>query len=65
MATMSNAQYEAAQKDFIMGKISLQELSVSKNAQVYSVTQYEQFKATLNSSIIQLEILSNTKILNR
>ena len=65
MATMANAQFEAAQKDFIMGKISLQELSVSKNAQVYSVTQYEQFKATLNSSIIQLEILSNTKILNR
>ncbi len=65
MATMANAQYEAAQKDFIMGTISLQALSVAKNAQVLSITQLEQYKTTLTSSIVQLEILSNTKILKR
>lgn len=65
VATMANAQYEAAQKDFIMGSISLQALSVAKNAQVLSLTQLEQYKSTLTSSIVQLEIISNTKILNR
>ena len=65
MATMANAQFEAAQKDFIMGTISLQALSVAKNAQVLSITQLEQYKTTLTSSIVQLEILSNTKILKR
>lgn len=65
VATISNAQYESAQKDFIMGAISLQALSVAKNAQVLSLTQLEQYKSTLTSSIVQLEIISNTKILNK
>ena len=65
VATMANAQYESAQKDFIMGTISLQALSVAKNAQVLSLTQLEQYKSTLTSSIVQLEIISSTKILNR
>ena len=65
VATMADAQYQAAQKDFIMGSISLQALSVAKNAQVLSLTQLEQYKSTLTSSIVQLEIISNTKILNK
>lgn len=65
LATLANAQFETAQKDFIMGTISIQALNVAKNSQVLSLTQLEQFKSTLNSSIVQLEIISNTKILNK
>ena len=65
MAAISEAQFQVAQKDFIMGAISIQALNVAKNSQVLSASQLEQFKSTLTSSIMQLEIISSTKILNK
>jgi len=64
-ATLSNAQFAIAEKDYIMGKTNAQDLNNAKGMQVQSLMQLERAKAELNSSVLQLEILSNTKIINK
>ncbi|MDD4058717.1 MAG: TolC family protein [Bacteroidales bacterium] len=58
-------QYEIAQKDYAIGSMNGQTLGVIKGAQVQAYMQLERVKAELNAAILKLEILSNTKIINR
>lgn len=58
-------QYNIAQKDYAIGAMNGQTLGVIKGAQVQAYMQLERVKAELNSAILKLEILSNTKIINR
>lgn len=63
--TLAEAQYDIAQKDYIMGNLTAQSLNVAKGAQVQTGVQLERVIAELKTSLMKLEILSNTKILNR
>lgn len=63
--TLSDANYRDLEKEYIMGSITAHTLSVAKGQQVQAFTQLERLKAELNMSILKLEILSNTKIVNR
>lgn len=62
---LAQAQYDVAQKDYIMGKINAQELNSAKGTEVQSKIQLERVRSELNTSLMKLEILSNTKILNK
>lgn len=64
-STLSDAQYEIAQKDFIVGAITTQSLNTAKGIQVQAFMQMEKVKAELNTVLLQLEILSKTKIINK
>ena len=52
-------------KDFINGKISVQDLGRQKSAYTTAASEYEVTKADLNSSLLQLEILAKTKIISK
>lgn len=62
---MSDAHLNFAQRDYIMGKITAQDLSAAKGVQVQSYIQMEKLMTELNKSLIGLEILSKIKILNK
>jgi outer membrane protein TolC len=61
----ANAQYKAAESDFINGKINTQELNTQKGYQVTAYTEYEQNRVFLNKALYELEVLSRTKIVNK
>ncbi len=61
--SVSDAQYELAQKDYILGTITAQGLNVAKSQQVTALLQLERVKAELNSAILRLEIMSGVKII--
>jgi len=61
----ANAQYKAAESDFISGRISTQELNTQKGYQVTAYTEYEQNRVYLNKALFELEVLSRTKIVNK
>jgi outer membrane protein TolC len=61
----ASAQYKIAESDFINGKIDSRELSQQKSNQMNILSDYEETRASLNKSILQLEVLSKTKILNK
>lgn len=63
--SFTNAQFTLAQQDFMNGKIDAGGLSQIKSMQMNSLESYEQTRAELNRALLQLEILSKTKILNR
>ena len=63
LSTMAEAQYDVAQKDYIMGKITIQTLYNSKSMQVLASMQMEELMSQLSITLLQLEILSNTKII--
>jgi outer membrane protein TolC len=58
-------QYEVAQKDYAIGAMTGQTLGVIKGSQVQAYMQLERIKAELNASLLKLEILSNTKLIER
>lgn len=62
---LAETQYEISQKDYIMGAITAQDLNTSKGQQVQAFMQLEKVKAELKSSILQLELLSSVKIINK
>lgn len=62
--TFANAQYMEAEQDFLNGRLSAVELSVIKSRQMSALETYEDTKAELNKALLQLEVLSKTKILN-
>ncbi len=64
-ASLADVQYEMAQKDYISGNSTSQALNNSKGQQVQAYMQLERVKSELLSSIMQLEILSNTNIIKR
>lgn len=61
----SNAQYRIAEQDFLNGKIEAGDLSQIKSMQTDALETYENTRAELNKALLQLEILSKTKIINR
>lgn len=61
----ANAQFKLAQQDFINGNIEAGELSQIKAMQMDALETYENTRAELNKALLQLEVLSKTKILNR
>ncbi len=62
-ATLSDAQYTLAQKDYIAGSSTSQTLTVAKSQQVQAHTQLARVKAELVNCLLQLELLTNTDIL--
>lgn len=65
LVSVSDAQYQSAQKDFILGIISAQGLNVAKSQQVTAFVQLERVKAELYTAILRMEVLSGVKIINR
>jgi len=63
--SLSQAEYDMAEKDYIMGTITISELGIAKGKQVQAVQQLAKIRSELKNSILQLEILSCTKILNK
>ncbi|MGV8139824.1 MAG: TolC family protein [Mangrovibacterium sp.] len=63
--SLADAQYRLAQSDFTSGKINAQELNIQKGFQVSALSDYEQNRAFLNRALLQLEVLSETKIVNK
>lgn len=62
---LANAQYNLAESNFINGKIDALQLSQQKSVQLSAFTDYEQTKAILNKGILQLEVLTKTKIISK
>jgi outer membrane protein TolC len=61
--TIANAQYRAAEQDFMNGKIEIDALNQRKQIESDALETYENTKAELNKALLQLEILSKTDIL--
>ena len=62
---ITNAHYEIAEKNFANGTIDSGELSVEKQRQTVSLEQYENTKAELTKSLLILETITQTPLLNR
>lgn len=63
--SFANAHFELVQQDFLNGHIDAGELSKNKIIQMDALETYENTRAELNKALLQLEVLSKTKILNR
>lgn len=63
--SFANAQFQLVQQDFLNGHIDAGELSKNKITQMDALETYESTRAELNKALLQLEVLSKTKILNR
>jgi len=64
-SALSDAQFSIAQKDYMIGAINAQGLNSAKGSQVQAFMQLENVRSELNTAILKLEILSNTKIINK
>ena len=62
---ITNAQYAIAEKNFTNGIIEFSDLAKVKQEQTNSLEQYESTKAELINSLLILEIITKTPILNR
>ncbi len=63
--SLSQAQYEMAEKDYIMGSINISALGIAKGQQVMAIQQIGKIKSELKVAILKLEIISYTKLLDR
>lgn len=63
--SFANAQFDLSQQDFLNGNIEAGDLSQIKRIQMDALESYEQTRSELNKALLQLEVLSKTKILNR
>ena len=63
--SFANTYFELSQHNFINGNIDSGELNQIKAMQMDALESYEQTRSELNKALLQLEILSKTKILNR
>ncbi|MDD3062880.1 MAG: TolC family protein [Massilibacteroides sp.] len=61
--TMANAQYQAAEQDFLNGKIEIYVLNQRKRIESDAMETYENTKAELNKALLELEVLSKTQII--
>jgi len=61
----ATAQFEAVQKDYIMGAVTAQSLGVAKSQQTQAYLQMEKVKSALSNAILSLEVLSNIKIISK
>lgn len=62
--SVSDAHYQLAQKDYILGNITAQSFNVAKSQQVTALLQLERVKAELNTAMLKLEIMTGVKIIN-
>ncbi len=62
-ATLSDAQYDVATKDYIVGQSTAQSLNVAKSQQVQAQMQLARVKSELVNSLLQLELLTNVNLL--
>jgi len=63
--SFANTYFELSQQNFINGNIESGDLNQVKAMQMGALESYEQTRSELNKALLQLEILSKTKILNR
>lgn len=63
--TFANAQYKVGENDFLNGKGDATTLSSQKLTQITATSDYESTRAILNNSILRLEMLSRTSIINK
>jgi outer membrane protein TolC len=63
--TFANAQFEASANDFKNGNTKIGELNSAKAIQANASESYENVRSQLNSALLQLEILSKTKIISK
>ncbi len=63
--TFANAQFELSTNDFRNGNIKAGELSAIKKMQTDALENYEETRSQLNRSLLQLEVLTKTKIINK
>ena len=61
----TEAQLKLTEADYINGNITVQELGKQKSVYTTAVSEYEETKASLNSSLLQLEVLAKTKIISK
>ena len=64
MVIETESYFQIAQKDFIAGKVTSQQLSVARGQLSQSKVSLESVKAELTIALYKLEILSNYKIMN-
>ena len=62
---LAKAQYQVAENEFINGKLEASLLSDRKRIQIEASSEYETTKALLNNSLLKLEVLSRTSIINK
>lgn len=62
---INDANYKVMQNNFLNGKASPQDLATVKNGQKDALEEYESMRALLTSLILKLEILTNTKLINK
>ncbi len=63
--SISNAQYAIAEKDFTNGVIKFGDLSQEKQRQTNILQQYETIKSEFMKSLLILELMTNTPIINQ
>lgn len=63
--SVSDAQYQLAQKDYVLGVISAQGLNTAKSQQVTAFVQVERVKSELYTAILKMEIMSGVDIINK
>lgn len=63
--TLAKAQYQVAENEFINGKLEAGALSERKKNQIEAASEYEITRAILNNSLLKLEVLSKTSIVNK
>lgn len=63
--SFTNSHFEQSLQKFLNGNIDIGELNQIKTMQMDALESYEQTRSDLNKALLQLEILSKTKILNR
>lgn len=62
-AALYNAQMKIVEYDFIQGKINIITLALERGRRSGAVTDYEQSRVALHNAIVQLEMLTNVKII--
>lgn len=63
--SFANGQFEVISNDFRNGNVGIGELNTVKLMQANALESYEETRGLLARSILQLEVLSKTKIINK
>jgi len=61
----AKAQYQVAENEFINGKLEASILSDRKRIQIEAASEYESIRAILNNSLLKIEVLTRTSIINK
>jgi outer membrane protein TolC len=61
---LASTQYQIVEKDFINGQANSSELSTEKANQTKALEEYEISKSQLNTSLLMLEIVTHTPLVN-